>query len=42
MTREAAVAHWERSNLVQAVLDALVAAGKDLDRLAVDQNRTPV
>ena len=36
MTREAAVAHWERSNLVQKVLDALVAAGKDLDRLDVD------
>lgn len=36
MTRETAVAHWERSDLVQTVLDALVAAGKDLDRLEVD------
>ena len=37
MTLDGAAAHWERSDLLQTVLDALAAAGKNLDRLDVDE-----
>lgn len=34
---ESSESYWERADLVQTVLDALAAAGLDLDRLDVDQ-----